>query len=139
MAWRPHKSLAESEAFVSQSLAADPVQARTYVIAGRKDAALWGVLGLTQLKPHYVEFGYVLAQSWWGKGLMTEALIAAVDWLLAQPENFRISGFCDVANISSARVMEKAGLTREGVLRRLVVHPAISDEPRDCLIYAKVR
>ena len=71
--------------------------------------------------------------------MMTEALIAAVDWLLAQPENFRISGFCDVANIGSARVMEKAGLTREGVLRHLVVHPAISDEPRDCLIYAKVR
>jgi ribosomal-protein-alanine N-acetyltransferase len=139
MAWHPHKSLGESEAFVSQSLAADPAQARTYVIAGRKDTALRGVLGLTQLKPHHVEFGYVLARPWWGKGLMSEALVAVVDWLLAQPENFRISGFCDVANTGSARVMEKAGLAREGMLRRWVVHPAISEEPRDCLHYAKVR
>jgi RimJ/RimL family protein N-acetyltransferase len=46
---------------------------------------------------------------------------------------------CDVDNIASARVMEKAGLTLEGRLRRWLVHPNISDEPRDCLGYARVR
>jgi RimJ/RimL family protein N-acetyltransferase len=35
--------------------------------------------------------------------------------------------------------MEKAGLLREGLLRRWHVCPTISLEPRDCLIYAKVR
>jgi ribosomal-protein-alanine N-acetyltransferase len=59
--------------------------------------------------------------------------------VFAQPCNFRISGFCDIENVGSARVMEKAGLEREGVLRRWVIHPKASSEPRDCFVYAKVR
>ena len=35
--------------------------------------------------------------------------------------------------------MEKAGLEREGVLRRWGVHPNMGDAPRDCISYAKVR
>jgi ribosomal-protein-alanine N-acetyltransferase len=33
-------------------------------------------------------------------------------------------------------VMEKAGMTREGVLRRWSVHPNISAEPRDSYCYS---
>jgi RimJ/RimL family protein N-acetyltransferase len=44
-----------------------------------------------------------------------------------------------VENIASARVMEKAGMAREGLLRRYVVHPNISAEPRDAYLYAVVR
>ena len=70
---------------------------------------------------------------------MTEALAAATDWTLGQPGIWRISGVCDVENLASARVMEKAGLVREGVLRRWIVHPNLSDAPRDSFSYAKVR
>jgi RimJ/RimL family protein N-acetyltransferase len=37
-----------------------------------------------------------------------------------------------VDNVGSARVLEKSGFAREGLLRRWLVHPNISDEPRDC-------
>jgi RimJ/RimL family protein N-acetyltransferase len=70
---------------------------------------------------------------------MTEALSEVAHWALRQPEIFRISAVCDVENIASARVMEKAGLIREGLLRRWLVHPNISDKPRDCFAYAKAR
>ncbi len=33
----------------------------------------------------------------------------------------------------------EAGLVREGLLRRWLMHPNISDEPRDCFIYARTR
>jgi RimJ/RimL family protein N-acetyltransferase len=36
-------------------------------------------------------------------------------------------------------VLEKAGMTREGVLRRFGVHPNLGPTPRDCVVYAKVR
>jgi ribosomal-protein-alanine N-acetyltransferase len=58
---------------------------------------------------------------------------------LRQESVFRIGAVCDVENIGSARVMEKAGLVREGLSRRWLVHPNISDEPRDCFSYAIVR
>jgi [ribosomal protein S5]-alanine N-acetyltransferase len=71
--------------------------------------------------------------------MMTEALTAAVEWALAQSEVWRIGDVCDVDNLASARVMEKAGLTREALLRRWSMHPNVSSEPRDCFSYARSR
>jgi [ribosomal protein S5]-alanine N-acetyltransferase len=137
--WKPHRKRDDAEAFVSQCISSSAEVSRTYALCDREDGMLRGVLGLRQIQLHYVEFGYVLARQWWGRGLMTEALIAAADWALAQPQNFRVSGVCDVENVASARVMEKAGLVREGLLRRWIVHPNISEHPRDCFSYAKFR
>ena len=84
-------------------------------------------------------FGYVLGRAYWGKGLMPEALSYLVNWSMDQPGIFRAWAFCDVENPASARVMEKAGMTREGVLRRWHVCPTIGPEPRDCIVCAKVK
>lgn len=84
-------------------------------------------------------FGYVLARPQWGQGLMAEALRFGVDWALSQPEVFRAYSFCDVENPASARVMEKAGMAREGILRRYHTCPNLSPEPRDCILCARVR
>ena len=109
------------------------------MLQGRKDSVIRGCLDLRQSDRHRIEFGYVLARAWWGQGLMTEALTEIVRWALAQPAIFRISAVCDVDNVGSARVMEKSGLINEGLLRRWLIHPAISNEPRDCYSYALVR
>jgi len=70
---------------------------------------------------------------------MTEALIEITSWALNEPSIWRISAVADTENIGSIRVMEKAGLQREGVLRRWLVHPNISDDPRDCVSFAATR
>ena len=71
---------------------------------------------------------------------------AALDWgaglvavWLAEPTIWRVQAYCDLENAASARVLEKAGLTREGILRRYIVTPNLSDEPRDVYVYARVR
>ena len=86
-----------------------------------------------------LEIGYGMARAHWDKGYMTEALCAVIDWAFTQPDVYRVQALCDVDNIGSARVMEKAGMTREGLLRRYVLHPNISDEPRDAYLYAIVK
>ena len=86
-----------------------------------------------------VMYGYVLAKKFWGRRMMTEALTYVVDWAIAQPDVYRVWAFCDAANPGSARVMEKAGLTREALLRRWHVAPNIGPEPRDCILCARVR
>jgi len=35
--------------------------------------------------------------------------------------------------------MEKAGMSREGILRRWHASPSLGPEPRDCVVCAKVR
>ena len=109
------------------------------MLTSREDGNARGAFDLRQPAAHRLEFGYVLARPFWGRGLMTEALTAIADWAMCQDRVFRISAVCDVENIGSARVMEKSGFIREGVLRRLMIHPNISDEPRDCFSYARVR
>ena len=70
---------------------------------------------------------------------MSEAVRLLVTWAMQQSPIFRVRAVCDTANLASARVLEKAGLEREGILRRWIVHPNISSEPRDCFVYARVR
>lgn len=98
-----------------------------------------GSLGVTISPRGRALFGYVLARKFWGHGFAAEALRYGVDWALAQPVIFRAWAFCDVENPASVRVMEKAGLVREGVLRRWHVCPALGTEPRDCVVGAKVK
>ena len=86
-----------------------------------------------------VDIGYVLAKKYWGQDYMSEAARAIVDWALGLDEIYRVSAVCDIDNIGSARVMEKAGMQREGRLRRYMIHPHLSAEPRDVYMYAKVK
>jgi len=139
MSWRTNRSRSDTEAFIAQCIATPTDVSRIYVIAGRSDGDLRGTFALRHLAPHRLDCGYVLARSWWGQGLMTEVLTETVNWALQQPSVFRIGAVCDAENIGSARVMEKAGLLREGLLRRWLIHPNVSDEPRDCWSYARVR
>lgn len=139
LSWRPHQSRDDTLSYVKKCMAAPSDLSRTFVLLGRADNAVRGVVDVRRAAPHRLGYGYVLARTWWGQGLMTEALTEIVSWALCQDSIWRIGDVCDVDNAASARVMEKAGLVREGVLRRWIVHPNISDEPRDCLSYARVR
>ena len=98
-----------------------------------------GSIGVTLQGNGHAMFGYVLAKKFWGRGMAAEVLTYLVDWALAQPSLYRACAYCDVENLASARVMEKAGMVREGILRRWHVAPTLGPEPRDCIVCAKVR
>jgi RimJ/RimL family protein N-acetyltransferase len=139
LTWRPHRSRGETDAYIAHCTATPPDVGRTYVLVDCANHMVRGALDLRQAARHRVELGYVLARTCWGQGLMTEAVTEIVAWTLAQSLIFRIGAVCDVENMGSARVMEKAGLTREGLLRRWLVHPNVDDEPRDCFSYARTK
>jgi RimJ/RimL family protein N-acetyltransferase len=70
---------------------------------------------------------------------MAEAVRAVIDTLFLQPGICRVWAFVDEENFASARVLEKAGMQREGLLHRWSLHPNISAVPRDCWCFAVVR
>lgn len=139
LVWRPHPSVETTREFIAHCRRLwESAKAFPYVITRKGDG---GLLGMIELRPdgHRAEFGFVLARRFWGQGLMTEAASAVVAIALAQPSIFRVAATCDVENRASARVLEKAGLSREGLLRRNIIHPNISPQPRDSLLYAITR
>ena len=137
--WRPHTSIAETEEFLRRTVAStEEGTSLTWAITLRGDDTLRGMIAM---RPHVykADAGYVLARPFWGEGYATEALRAVVDYAFKNPRMYRVWGVCDVANVASARVMEKAGMSFEGILRRYEIHPNISPEPRDARCYARVR
>ena len=139
LTWRPHRDLTDTAAFIAGVLATPADSGRTYVLTRRTDAALLGAFGLRRPAPHRLDCGYVLARPCWGQGLMSEALLAVADWAMRQDAIWRIGAVCDVENRASARVMEKAGMQCEGILRRWLVNPNVGPEPRACFSYARTR
>lgn len=137
LTWRPHATIAETETHIARCQL--ETQSKTYVLVGRRDGKVIGSFALRRVARHSLGYGYVLARPFWGMGLMTEVLSHAARWALDQAEIWRIGDVCDCENIGSARVMEKAGLEREGLLRRWIVAPNVSSEPRDCFAYVRSR
>ena len=62
-----------------------------------------------------------------------------MDYAFENPCMYRVWAVCDVDNVASARVLEKAGMSFEGILRRYQIHPNIGPEPRDARCYARMR
>jgi len=76
-----------------------------------------GSFGIDE-KNYKTEIGYCMSRSCWGKGYMTEAVSAMIDFLLNTVGANRIIARFDPINIGSGRVMEKSGMKFEGILRQ---------------------
>lgn len=66
------------------------------------------------------EIGYVLSKKYWNRGFMTEALKAVINYLFKEANFNRIQLRHHLDNKGSGRVMQKAGMQFEGVLRESV-------------------
>ena len=67
---------------------------------------------------HQAEIGYWLGREYWGQGFCTEAVVAALDFGFDKLGLHRIFAQHISRNGASARVLEKAGFSKEGVLRQ---------------------
>lgn len=86
-----------------------------------QSAELVGAIGLTLHAEHdRAELGYWIGLPHWGRGYATEAARALVGWGFRNLDLNRIYATHLLRNPQSGRVMEKVGMSREGVLRQYV-------------------
>ncbi|HIC22476.1 MAG TPA: N-acetyltransferase [Planctomycetes bacterium] len=109
-----------------------------YAIVERDSDLLVGAIDLRRGEfAHIHEVGYWVAREQWGRGICTEAVKALVDFAFERDEKLmRIFAYSFPENPASARVQEKAGFQREGLLRHGLVRLT---EPRDAFLSAIVR
>ena len=67
------------------------------------------------------EIGYWLGESYWGRGIATDAVRALVKYAVAEYRLHRLEAWVYAWNPASARVLEKCGFQREGTMRRSAV------------------
>ena len=137
LAWRPHATLADAEAAVARRAErlANGVE-YSWVLERRAAGDAVGLLS-GWLEAYSLELGFVLVRACWGQGLATEATIAVRGWAMGLGTLRRVWASCDVENIRSARVLERAGLEPLGRLERGIVRPNLGPEPRPSLYFAR--
>jgi RimJ/RimL family protein N-acetyltransferase len=64
------------------------------------------------------EIGYWLGEPFWGRGIVTEALVAVTKYAIDSHRLTRVFAVPYARNEASCRVLEKAGYVLEGRLRR---------------------
>jgi ribosomal-protein-alanine N-acetyltransferase len=82
------------------------------------------------------ELGYTIRRDCWRHGYATEVARLLVELGFAELDLERLSATCDPANSASVRVLEKAGLQREGLLRGLCL---VRGRHRDRLMFGCLR
>lgn len=74
------------------------------------------------------EIGYALARAYWGKGYLTEALTAFIDYAFKEMKLNRIEADIHPGNLASAKSLDRLGFKQEGLLReRWIVGDEVSD------------
>lgn len=137
--WEAHRSLDESLRFLKRVLdryAAGEVA--PWGVVHKADDRVIGTCGFAQWRREHAraELAYALARPYWNQGLATEAVRAVVAFGFRTMELNRIEARCEISNVASARVMEKAGMTFEGILRQ---HMYAKGAYRDLKMYAILR
>ena len=108
----------DGKEFISATLAAN--ENDTFVFAITVNGKVIGSIGAfrqTNIHNKTAELGYYIAEEYWGKGIMTEAVKQLCDYVFSHTDIIRIYAEPFAYNIGSCRVLEKAGFQYEGTLR----------------------
>ena len=76
-----------------------------------------GVFRQENIHKQTAELGYYIAEEYWGKGIMTEAVKQICAYVFGSSDIIRIYAEPFAHNNASCRVLEKAGFQYEGTLR----------------------
>ncbi|HET7204094.1 MAG TPA: GNAT family protein [Steroidobacteraceae bacterium] len=135
--WPAHDSEAATRSFLAFSDAEwRKWPAGPLLILSRAEGRLLGSTGLAFETTDTASTGYVLASDAWGQGYATEALDAVVALAGALGVR-RLTALCHAEHHASARVLEKAGFTREAWLASHTVFPNLGVlDPQPVLLYA---
>jgi ribosomal-protein-alanine N-acetyltransferase len=127
LAFATHTQIAEATAFILRQRRL-LIEGNTilWAIRIKHDPNLGGAIEL-RIDGDVGEIGFVTGKTYWGRGIVSETIHAVLDFA------------CDIENRQPARVFEKTGFENRGIAKNAVVHPQISDEPRDAFSFVLVK
>ena len=108
----------DGKEFISAMLAANENDTFAFAITvNGKAIGSIGAFRQGNIHRQTAELGYYIAEEYWGKGIMTEAVKQLCDYVFSNTDIIRIYAETFAYNIGSCRVLEKAGFQYEGTLR----------------------
>ncbi len=106
------------------------------IAADNKVIGSIGVFRQENIHKWTAELGYYIAEEYWGRGIMTEAVKQICEYAFDKSDIIRIYAEPFAYNAASCRVLEKAGFHYEGTLRSNAVK---NGKVTDMKMYSKLR
>ena len=108
--------------YITAMLAADENDTFAYAITiGGRAVGSIGAFRQSNIHRRTAELGYYLAEAYWGRGIMTEAIRQLCGIVFETTDILRIYAEPFAYNTGSRRALEKAGFTFEGTLKNNAV------------------
>ncbi|MBM6384229.1 MULTISPECIES: GNAT family N-acetyltransferase [Paenibacillus] len=137
--WNCHETVDDSVQYIQRAL--DNYETKSVYLWGfvRKDTGhligRGGIFHFNELMQS-ASLGYAIASKEWNKGIAAEAMQPIVHYCFQELDCNRLEGRCNAGNIGSARVMEKLGMSYEGLLRKqLKIKGVFTDQK----LYSRIR
>ncbi|MDE5768428.1 MAG: GNAT family N-acetyltransferase [Oscillospiraceae bacterium] len=104
--------------YIQAMLSADETETFAFAITiNDKVIGSIGVFRQANIHRQTAELGYYIAESYWGKGIMTQAVKQICEYVFNNSDIIRIYAEPFSYNIASCRVLEKVGFQLEGTLK----------------------
>lgn len=119
LSWEVHKNINVTENVIKKWISEYENGSYHWVVELKENSDLIGAISAVNISEEHnnVEIGYCYASIYWNKGYATEALRKVIEFFLLECNVHLVEAYHVATNPASGRVMEKAGMKRDGILR----------------------
>ena len=128
-------TMEHARAFLAGAVGEEAEETKFAIEVDGEAAGGIGVIPGADIERFSAEIGYWLGEPFWGRGIVSEALVLITVRAFERLNLLRLFALAFAENAASTRVLEKAGYVCEGVLKSgAVKHGRVYDQ----LLYARV-
>lgn len=105
-----------------------------FAIADKVTDKIIGTIFLSEFQGKRAEIGYELSESYWRKGIMSEAIKEVLSLGFNKLGLVRVQAFVCEENIASKEILKKFNFKEEGYLRQFECH-SVTGKCKDMYVY----
>jgi ribosomal-protein-alanine N-acetyltransferase len=137
MPWKahsyPHQTLSYIKDAIQKSISGT---GELYVVILADSCEGGGIIRHSFIEESTAAIALILSYGLWGKGIPVPLLKYYFKYLLEDKGISTIQGICHTQNRNSEFVMQKSGMVYQGILKKFMIFPNISQDKADCHLYA---
>lgn len=135
--WNVHKNIEETKEIIQKWVEGYETNSYNWIVELKETHEAIGSISSVKVSKRNstAELGYCYGSRFWGKGYATEALRTVIEYLLTDCDLYLVEAWHISGNPASGRVMEKAGMHRDAVLRERTVNKN-TGERNDYIVYS---
>ena len=140
LTWDYHRSISQTKTFLMDRIVGyEKPDNYFWAIYLKSEGILIGSISasITNERARIADVGYCLGERFWNQGYATEVLKAMAEYMFYDVKINRIEAYHSINNPASGRVMQKAGMIREGFCRQKYITGA--GEYQDVDLYGIVK